>query len=104
MGSDEDRLAARLREQVLDAFGLEAWDAGLSPAPLRVRIWRKVTFAYRRGKAIDWRSYNAAEAEYRAREEAFKAELPGRAQEVADQLSELLPDGMRFEWGLEEKP
>jgi hypothetical protein len=25
--------------------------------------------------------------------------LPGRVQEIADQLSEMLPDGMRFEFG-----
>jgi len=99
MSTDEDEFAARLRKQTLEAFGLKAWDAGLAPVPWYVRLWRAATFAKRRGKVIDWRSYNAAEAEHRAREEAFKAELPGRAQEVADQLSGLLPDGLRFEWG-----
>ena len=72
--------------------------------PLRVRFWRAVTFAYRRGKAVDWRSYNAAEAEYLASQEAFKAALPGRAQEIADDLSGMLPDGMRFEWRPDETP
>ena len=99
MGSDEEEFAAMLRSQTLAAFGLKAHDAGLAPVPWHVRAWRAVTFAYRRGKAVDWRSYNAAEAECRARDEAFRAALPGRAQEVADQLSGMLPEGMRFEWG-----
>ena len=43
-------------------------------------------------------SYRAAWEEYRAEQERFAAELPGRAQEVADALSGLLPEGMRFEW------
>jgi len=99
-GSEEE-FAAALRSQVLAAFGLKPWDAGLEPAPLRVRFWRAVTFAYRRGKAVDWRSYNAAEAGYLAREQAYEAALPGRVQEIADQLSGMLPDGMRFEWTAE---
>ena len=97
MTSDEE-FAAVLQSQVLAAFGLKPWQAGLEPPPLRIRFWRAVTFAYRRGKAIDWRSYNAAEAEYRAQMEAYAAGLPGRAQEIADELSGMLPDGMRFEW------
>ena len=105
MSSDEEEFAAMLRSQVLAAFGLEPWEAGLEPPPLRVRFWRAVTFAYRRGKVVDWRSYNAAEAEYRERQEAFEAALPERAQEIADEISEmLLPDGMRFEWRPEETP
>lgn len=96
-GGDEE-FAAMLQRQVCAAFGLEPWDAGLEPVPLRVRFWRAVTFSYRRGKAVDWRSYNAAEAGYLAREQAYEAALPGRAQEIADQLSGMLPDGMRFEW------
>jgi hypothetical protein len=99
MSTEEDEFAARLQRQTLRAFGLKAWDAGLAPAPRHVRLWRAVTFAKRRGKVIDWEKYNRAEAEHRAREEAFKTELPSRAQEVADQLSGLLPDGLRFEWG-----
>lgn len=53
-----------LRKQVLGAFGLKPWDitSAVRP-PWRVRIWRRLTFAYRRGKAIDWRSHEAAEAE-----------------------------------------
>ena len=99
-GGDEE-FAAMLQRQVCAAFGLEPWDAGLEPVPLRVRFWRAVTFSYRRGKAVDWRSYNAAEAGYLAREQAYEAALPGRAQEIADQLSGMLPDGMRFEWAAE---
>ena len=96
-GADEES-AAMLQQQVLAAFGLKAWDAGLAPVPWYARIWRAVTFAYRRGKAVDWRRYNAAEAEYRAREQAYVAALPGRAREIADQFSGMLPEGMRFEW------
>ena len=98
-GTDEE-FAAMLQQQVLAAFGLKAWDAGLAPVPWYARIWRAVTFAYRRGKAVDWRSYNAAEAEYRAREQAYVAALPVRAQEIADQFSGMLPEDMRFEWGV----
>jgi hypothetical protein len=31
-------------------------------------------------------------------EAEYAASLPGRAQKIADELSELLPEGMRFEW------
>ena len=96
--SEQDEMAEAVQAQVLRAFGLKPWDAGLAPVPLRVRIWRTITRAYQRGKAIDWRSYNAAEAEARAATEAYKAALPGRAQEIADNLSAGLPDGMRFEF------
>lgn len=91
-------MADVVQAQVLRAFGLKPWDAGLAAVPLRIRIWRAVTRAYQRGKAIDWRSYNAADAAARAAIEAYKAALPGRAQEIADELSEDLPPGMRFEW------
>jgi hypothetical protein len=96
--SDEDEFTEQLRSQTLAAFGLKAWRAGLAPVPRYVRLCRAVTFAKRRGKVVDWESYNAAEAEHRARQEVFAAELPGRAREVTDQLSGLLPDGLRFEW------
>lgn len=96
--SNEDEFAAQLSARTLEAFGLKAWDAGLAPVPLRVRFWRRLTFAYRRGKVVDWTSYNAAEADYRARQEAYAAALPGRMQEIAEQVSEGLPDGLRFEW------
>jgi hypothetical protein len=95
----DGEFAAMLQRQILGAFDLKPWDAGLEPEPLRVRAWRAVTLARRRGKAIDWRSYNAAEAEFRAREEAYVTALPGRVQEIADRLSEGLPDGIRFEFG-----
>ena len=45
---------------------------------------------------------HAAEAEYRAREQAYVAALPGRAQEIADQFSGTLPDGLRFEWATDD--
>jgi hypothetical protein len=93
MSSDEEEgFAARLQEQTLAAFGLEPWEAGLAPVPPgEVPL-------------IDWESYNAAEAEYRAEMEAFKAALPGRMQEAADRFSDLLPEGMRFEWVADEGP
>ena len=36
-GSDEE-WAAQLRQHVLDAFDLKAWEIGLEPAPWRVRL------------------------------------------------------------------
>ena len=99
---DDERMSENdeLRAHVLKAFGLKPWDitSAVRP-PLRVRLWRKVTFARRRGKVIDWSSYEAAEAEMLARDAEYRAALPGRMAEIADQLSEGLPDGMRFEWG-----
>lgn len=97
--NEDDEMAAAVQADVLRAFGLKPWDmtATVCP-PLRVRLWRAVTFAYRRGKVIDWQSYEAAEAAMRAADEAYKAALPGRLQDIADDLSEALPDGMRFEW------
>ena len=89
-----------VRSQVLAAFRLKEWQIGAAPVPWYARIWRAVTFAYRRGSAVDWRSYNAAEAEYRARQQAYVAALPGRMQEIAGQLSGMLPEDMRFEWGV----
>lgn len=64
-----------LQAHILAAFGLKPWDitASVRP-PLEV------------------------EAELRARDEAFKADLPRRKQELAGEFSEMLPDGMRFEW------
>ena len=98
MSEERDEFAGQIRAQTLAAFGLRDWQAGLAPVPWYARLWRAVTFAYRRGRAVDWRSYNAAKAEYQAREQAYVAALPGRMQEIADQLSEALPDGLRFEW------
>lgn len=99
MSSDEgSEFADYLRSQTLAAFGLRDWQAGLAPVPWYMRLWHAVTFAKRRGKVIDWQPLNAAEAEHHARQEAFAAGLPGRAQEIAGQLSGLLPDGLRFEW------
>jgi hypothetical protein len=98
MSSDEE-FADFVRARTLGAFGLKAWRAGLAPVPLHVRIWRAVTSAYRRGRAVDWSSCNTAETEFRERQRAFAADLPGRAHAIADLLSESLPDGLRFEYG-----
>jgi hypothetical protein len=88
-----------LQAHILAAFGLKPWDitASVRP-PLRIRFWRAVTFARRRSKVIDWQLYEEVEAELRARDEAFKADLPRRKQELAGEFSDMLPDGMRFEW------
>lgn len=67
--SDNGEFSAHLRARTLEAFGLKPHDIGVAPVPWHVRLWRAATFAYRRGKAIDWRSYNAAEAEARTRQE-----------------------------------
>ena len=93
--SDGDDLQA----QILRAYGLKPWDitSAVRP-PLRVRLWRKVTFARRRGKVIDWSSYEAAEAEAKAAEAEYLAAQPDRMAEIADRLSEGLPEGMRFGW------
>lgn len=40
----------QLQRDTLSAFGLKPWNVGLSPVPLYVRIWRKLTFSRRRVK------------------------------------------------------
>lgn len=101
---DEGEFAARLQRQTLGAFGLKAWDAGLAPVPWHVRLWRAVTFARRRGKVspVDWESYNAAEGAFRQERERFEASIYDTAREVGERLSEALPDGLRFEWKLDD--
>lgn len=44
------------------------------------------------------RSYFTARREADAREAACLAAVKDSAREIADRLSECLPDGMRFEW------
>jgi hypothetical protein len=100
--SERDESEA-LRQQVLGAFGVKDYDIGIAPVPGWVRFWRAATFAYRRGKAIDWRSYNRAEAEARVREEEFRSAMEDYRQGVASRLSELLPDGLRFEFTTEDQ-
>jgi hypothetical protein len=46
----------------------------------------------------EYATYEEAAIAARAFEDAYAANLPHRAQEIADRLSEMLPDGMRFEW------
>ena len=41
----------------------------------------------------------AAGSELERREAAYMAALPGRMADIADDLSDLLPEGLRFEWG-----
>lgn len=100
-------MSDELAEQILAAYDLKPWDAGLAPVPLRIRIWRAVTLAYRRGKAINWRSYNAAEAEARVAEAAYISSLPARAADAAAEVNwlmgDVLPDGMSFEWVTDEQ-
>jgi hypothetical protein len=45
-----------------------------------------------------FRTYEEAWVAKRVADEAFVAALPGRAAAIAEQLSALLPDGLRFEW------
>jgi hypothetical protein len=97
MSSDEE-FAELVRVRMLAAFGLKPWEAGLAAVPLRVRVWRVVTFACRRGRAIDWRSYNRAEETARAADEAYRAALPDRLDAIAEHLTGMLPEGLRFEW------
>lgn len=101
--TEAEEFAAGVRRQVLSTFGVKDWQAGLAPVPWYGRLWRRLTFAYRRGAAVDWEPYNAAEAECRARDEMFRAGLPGRMHEAADEVNrrfaDVLPEGMRFEWG-----
>jgi len=100
--SEDDAFAEQLREQTLKAFGLKPWDiTGTVRAPWRVRFWRTLTFAKRRGKVTDWGPYEAAEAEAREAHQAFAAGLAERMTEAAEALSEGLPDGLRFEWTAE---
>lgn len=93
-----------MKAQILRAYGLHPWDitSAVRP-PLRVRLWRAVTFARRRGKVIDWGPYEAAEAEWLAEEAEYRANLPGRMVEIAERLSAGLPDGMRVEWTAEDE-
>ena len=102
--SEHDEMADAIRAQILRTFGLKPWDitAAVRP-PLRVRLWRAITFACRRGRGIDWCSYEAAEAAMRAADEAYLAAMPRRMQDIADELSEALPDGMRFEWAPDDR-
>jgi len=44
-------------------------------------------------------SYMTAYTETERREARYLAALPARMEEIAEDLSALLPDGMRFEWG-----
>lgn len=41
----------------------------------------------------------AASTESERRELAYMAAIPGRVAGLEDALSDLLPEGMRFEWG-----
>ena len=41
----------------------------------------------------------AASSELERREAAYMAALPGRLASLEDMVSDLLPEGMRFEWG-----
>lgn len=91
-----------LRSKILGAYGLHEWDISSAPAPWRVRFWRAVSFAKRRGKVIDWRSYEAAEAELRESEAKCRADMSARLAAFEAHLNGMLagsvPEGMRFEW------
>lgn len=44
-------------------------------------------------------SLMAATTESERREAAYMAALPGRMASLEDMVSDLLPEGLRFEWG-----
>lgn len=100
--SEPDEFAEMVRAKTLAAFGLHEWDISSAPAPWRVRFWRAVSFAKRRGKVIDWRSYEAAEAELRETEAKYRADMPARLAAFEAHLNGMLagsvPEGLRFEW------
>ena len=50
------------------------------------------------GDQAEVASYMAARSEAERREARYLASLPPRMGEMADDLSALLPEGMRFEW------
>lgn len=52
----------------------------------------------------DVAAFMAARDEADRAEAAYRAALPGRIAGIADDLSTLLPDGMRFEWGPADAP
>ncbi|MGO8886854.1 MAG: hypothetical protein ACLQI7_24825 [Streptosporangiaceae bacterium] len=43
--------------------------------------------------------FMAASSETERREVAYMAALPGRMAGIGDMISDLLPEGLRFEWG-----
>jgi len=47
---------------------------------------------------LDLLAFEAAWDAVRDQRERMAAALPARAQAIADQLSEGLPEGLRFEW------
>lgn len=63
---EDEAFAEQLREQTLKAFGLKPWDiTGAVRPPWRVRFWRAVTFAKRRGKVIDWDRFYCSSEQHR---------------------------------------
>lgn len=85
MTEPDDDFAEYVQRQVLDAFGFD------SEAELNAAIEE------------EFPGYLAAHAEYEAEQEAYRAELPGRVQEAAAKVTELLraqgllQDGVKFE-------
>jgi len=51
-----DALRKQMQAEILKAFDLKPWHAGLAPVPWRVRVWRKISFAR-------WRVSRAVAAE-----------------------------------------
>lgn len=95
---DDDEISAQLREHIRAAFSMDARPA--QPPGRLERAWRKVSPKWRRARRIarSFASYDRAHAEFQAEQAAYAAALPGRMNDVAAQVSELLPEGLRFEW------
>lgn len=98
-------LREQLRADILATYGI-----GQQPPSLRARLtnwweWPIVQWWwYRQYKRADRRAFAMECAQIRARalEAEFRAALPRRMNDVADELDErladVLRDGMRFEW------
>jgi hypothetical protein len=72
--------------------------------PLSAELSAQITEALKavgRGETEDLGDFSqyADDEPGRITEAEYIAALPGRAQKIAGQLSECLPEGMRFEWG-----
>jgi hypothetical protein len=72
--------------------------------PLSAELSAQITdalAAVERGETVEREDYTqyADEEPRHITEAEYITALPGRAQKIADKLSECLPEGLRFEWG-----
>src|SRR5580700_2664193 len=92
-------MTLRTETTILDAYR-PSW---------RWRMWYALTLGqwrHRKQRAALTR-LAATEAQAAERETQFRAALPGRMAEITGELNEMLadvlPEGIRFEWGLPEE-